>query len=235
MTTRIARRWSRYGRGVRRLCLPLALTAVILLSAPGAVRAQSRPEPFLEELSVPTNMAFAPDGTLFFTEKETGNVRVVTPDGELLGRPLVTLPVVGDAERGLLGIAVHPDFPREPWLYLYLSDAADGRNRLVRVRVAGHVAEGGPETLLDGLSAAAGYHNGGDLVFGLDGMLYVSVGEAHEPDRAQDPGDIGGKVLRLTPEGDVPADNPFDEGPAWSIGHRNSFGLCVDPSSGVLW
>jgi glucose/arabinose dehydrogenase len=89
--------------------------------------------------------------------------------------------------------------------------------------------------LLDGLSAAAGYHNGGDLVFGLDGMLYVSVGEAHEPDRAQDPGDIGGKVLRLTPEGDAPADNPFGDDPAWSIGHRNSFGLCVDPATGELW
>jgi glucose/arabinose dehydrogenase len=130
---------------------------------------------------------------------------------------------------------VHPDFAREPWLYLYLSDAADGRNRLVRVRVTGHVAEGSPETLLDGLSAAAGYHNGGDLVFGLDGMLYASVGEAHEPDRAQDPGNIGGKVLRLTPDGDVPADNPFGGDPAWSIGHRNSFGLCVDPATGELW
>lgn len=221
---------------MRRLCLPLALTAVLLVAASGAVTAQSRPTPFLEDLSFPTNMAFAPDGTLFFTEKESGNVRVVTPDGELLERPLVTLPVVGDAERGLLGIAVHPDFPRQPWLYLYLSDAADGRNRLVRVRVAGHVAEGSPETLLDGLSAAAGYHNGGDLAFGLDGMLYVSVGEAHEPDRAQDPGDIGGKVLRLTPDGGVPADNPFGGGdPAWSIGHRNSFGLCVDPATGELW
>jgi glucose/arabinose dehydrogenase len=220
---------------VRRLCLPLALTVVILVPAPAAVLAQPGPTPFLEDLAFPTNMAFAPDGTLFFTEKETGNVRVVTLDGELLERPLVTLPVVGDAERGLLGIAVHPDFAREPWLYLYLSDAADGRNRLIRVRVAGHVAEGAPETLLDGLSAAAGYHNGGDLVFGLDGMLYVSVGEAHEPDRAQDPGDIGGKVLRLTPEGDVPADNPFGDDPAWSIGHRNSFGLCVDPATGELW
>ena len=221
---------------MRRICLPLALLLFVFVPAGAVVAAPQQPTPFLEELAFPTNMAFAPDGTLFFTEKETGNVRVVTPGGELLDRPLVTLPVIPDAERGLLGIAVHPDFERQPWLYLYLSDPADGRNRLLRVRVAGYVADGAPQALFDGLSAAAGYHNGGDLVFGHDGMLFVSMGEAHEPDRAQDPGDVGGKVLRLTPGGEAPGGNPFGQSnPAWSIGHRNSFGLCVDPATGELW
>ncbi len=207
---------------------------VAALAAPAA--AELEPRPFLDDLAFPTNMAFLPDGTLLFTEKETGNVRVVTPAGELVDRPFITLPVIPDAERGLLGIAVHPDFEREPWVYLYRSDPADGLNRLVRVRADGLVAQGEPETLLDGISAVAGYHNGGDLVFGGDGSLFVALGEAHESDRAQDETDIGGTIARLTATGGVPPDNPFGaDNPVWSIGHRNSFGLCVDPATGALW
>lgn len=221
---------------MRRACLTVASIVLVLAPAATLDAAERDPAPFLEDLAFPTNMALAPDGRLFFTEKETGKVRIVTPDGRLLRRPFVTLPVIPGAERGLLGIAVHPDFEREPWVYLYLSDPTDGRNRLVRVRAAGDAAAGAPEALLDGLSADAGYHNGGDLAFGRDGTLFVSLGEAHDPDRAQDPGDIGGKIVRLTDEGTVPASNPF--GPddvVWSIGHRNSFGLCVDPDTGELW
>jgi hypothetical protein len=221
---------------MRRIRLATAFTVLVLFSTDPAGAADPEPRPVLDGLSFPTNMAFLPDGTLLFTEKETGAVRVVTPRGALLDAPFITLPVVPDAERGLLGIAVHPDFERKPWVYLYRSDPADGLNRLVRVRADGVVAEGEPQTLLDGISAVAGYHNGGDLAFGLDGTLFVALGEAHEPDRAQDEDDIGGKIVRLTAEGDVPADNPFGASePAWSIGHRNSFGLCVDPESGALW
>ena len=219
--------------------LPLAIVAVTLASSSlvGAAPADDgRPRPLLQGLAFPTNMAFLPDGTLLFTEKETGAVRVVAPDGTLLDRPFVTLPVMGGLERGLLGIAVHPDFPAEPWVYLYRSDPGDRRNRLVRVRAEGLVASGEPETVLDGLGATAGYHNGGDLAFAADGTLFVSLGEAHEPGRAQDATDIGGKILRLEADGSVPADTPFGEAnPVWSIGHRNSFGLCVDPRSGDLW
>lgn len=213
------------------------LVLVLVWSVAATARAaEVEPVPLLDEIAFPTNMAFTPDGRLLFTEKETGLVRVVTPRGELLDRPFVELPVIPDAERGLLGIAVHPDFERSPWVYLYHSDPADGRNRLVRVRADGSVSSGAPSTLLDGLSAVAGYHNGGDLAFGPDGNLFVSLGEAHEPGRAQDEGDIGGKVVRLTPDGRVPPGAPFGEdNPVWSLGHRNSFGLCVDPVTGQLW
>jgi glucose/arabinose dehydrogenase len=190
----------------------------------------------LEGLAFPTNMAFMPGGALLFTEKDTGDVRVVRADGELVDRPLTTVAVMPGEERGLLGIAVHPDFDRQPWVYLYYSDSADGLNRLVRVRADADVAIGEPEVLVVGLSAAAGYHNGGDMVFAPDGTLFVALGEAHERDRAQDPNDIGGKILRIEADGGVPPGNPFgpDE-PAWSIGHRNSFGLCLDPATGELW
>jgi glucose/arabinose dehydrogenase len=217
----------------------LVIAAVALASWPLAPRAGAtdvRPRPLVQGVAFPTNMAFLPDGTLLFTEKETGSVRVVTPDGLVLDRPFITLPVIGDLERGLLGIAVHPAFAAEPWVYLYRSDPSDGRNTLVRVRADGLEATGEPEMLFRGLLATAGYHNGGDLAFAGDGRLFVSIGEAHEPERAQDANDIGGTILRLEADGSVPADNPFGAtNPVWSIGHRNSFGLCVDPASGDLW
>jgi glucose/arabinose dehydrogenase len=216
-----------------------ALVVAALLSVLVPARSSAAdltPRPFLDDLAFPTNMAFLPDGSLLFTEKETGNVRVVSPEGMLRDRPFVTLPVIGEAERGLLGIAVHPEFEQEPWVYLYRSDPTDGVNRLVRVRAERRSAVGEPEVLLDGISAVAGYHNGGDLAFALDGTLFVSLGEAHDPDRAQDEEDIGGTIARLEADGSVPADNPFGpDNPAWSIGHRNSFGLCVDPGNGDLW
>ena len=221
---------------MRRTCLVVTTVVLMQLQHLPADAVEVEPQPFLEGLAFPTNMAFLPDGTLLYTEKETGSVRVVTPEGELLDPAFITLAVMPSAERGLLGIAVHPDFDHEPWIYLYYSDPADGLNRLVRVRADGMVAAGEPETLLDGISAVAGYHNGGDLVFGTDGTLFVALGEAHDPDRAQDENDIGGKVVRLTADGGVPANNPFGaDNPVWSVGHRNSFGLCVDPQTGELW
>ncbi len=153
----------------------------------------------------------------------------------MLEQPFAKLAVIPGAERGLLGIALHPGFPEEPFVYVYLSDPASGRNLLLRLR-----AEGGRaadrEVLLVGLPAATGYHNGGDLAFGADGMLYASLGEGHEPSLAQDPSSLGGKVLRLAPDGGVPPDNPFGPGSyVYSLGHRNSFGLCVNPATGDLW
>ena len=216
----------------RWISVPVLVVAVIALGVGGGAAAE--PKPFLRDLAFPTNLAFAPDGRLFFTEKSTGNVRIVDR-GELLPDPFVTIPVVPDAERGLLGIAIAPDFAEDPWVYLYLSDATDGINRLVRVRAEGDRG-GSPQVLLEGLDSAAGYHNGGDLAFGLDGTLFVTIGEAHDPERAQDVRDVGGKIVRLNPDGSIPADNPFGpEEPAWSYGHRNSFGICVDPDTGELW
>lgn len=209
------------------------LVALLLLAISAAPGLAAEPEPWVTGLRFPVNMAWAPDGTLFYAEKETGNVRSIV-EGEVILRPVAHVDVAVSFETGLLGLAVHPDWPNEPWLYLYYSDPADGINRLIRVRV-GDGREVDRETLLDGLSTAAAYHNGGDLVFGLDGMLYLTVGEAHEAERAQDPADLGGKVLRLTPEGEIPDDNPFAGSRTFTLGHRNSFGICTDPATGDLW
>jgi glucose/arabinose dehydrogenase len=228
------------GNGSRRRRAAIVVVATAMLLCFGASTALAadrgaRPEPLLKGLDFPTNMAFAPDGRLFFTEKSTGRVRIVRPDGRLLPDPFVTLPVTPDAERGLLGIALDPDFEREPWVYLYDSNATTGMNELIRIRDDEGVA-GERQVLLVGLPSSSGYHNGGDLAFGLDGTLFASIGEAHDSDRAQDLDDLGGKIVRLNRDGSIPADDPFgSSSPVWSYGHRNSFGLCVDPERGDLW
>lgn len=196
-----------------------------------------RPRPLLTGLNFPTNLAVAPDGRIFFGEKETGQIRVVK-DGVLLPQPFATLAVEGDAERGLLGLALDPGFPQRPWVYVYFSDATDGHNRLVRIRADGNVG-GAPQTLLRALDASPGYHNGGDIAFGTDGSLFLSIGEGHAERRAQRLTSLGGKIVRLASDGSVPDDDPFtepgDPNPVYSYGHRNSFGLCVDPANGNLW
>jgi quinoprotein glucose dehydrogenase len=220
---------------VRRRLLPALLVAVFVLSAiTPASAARAKLEPVAEGLAFPANFALSPDGRIFYVEKDTGNVRILE-NGELLPEPFFHLDVVAGGETGLLGIALHPEFPDKPWVYLYYSDATDGRNRLIRVLADGDRA-GDVQQMIDGLTTENGYHNGGDIAFGLDGSLFLSLGEAHDAERAQDANDIGGKVLRIAADGNLLADNPFGpDNPVYSIGHRNSFGLCVDPSTGDLW
>jgi len=211
------------------LVLVAALAFVPLAGAHAAVTF----EPVATGLSFPSNMAFAPDGRLIFAEKDTGDIRVIH-DGALDADPLAHIDVLSSSEQGLLGLTLDPAFATQPWIYVYYSDPVSHLNRLARVRADDPGA--GPEPLLEALTTEHGYHNGGDLVFGADGKLFVAVGEVHEGERAQDPDDLGGKVLRLNPDGSTPSDNPFGaDNPAYSMGHRNSFGLCVDPADGSLW
>lgn len=212
------------------------LGAIMLLAwlALPAAAAHAGTQPVAEGLAFPTNMVVRPDGSVLFTEKDTGRIRIMSPDGEVLPVPLAALNVTGGGETGLLGIAVDPASPA--WLYVYYSDARSGMNRIARLRLsAAGTAAGPPQVLLDTVPTTNGYHNGGDITFGPDGELYVVVGEAHEDSRAQDPSDLGGKVLRMEPDGSVPADNPVPGSYVWSLGHRNSFGLCFDEATGDLW
>ena len=129
--------------------------------------------------------------------------------------------VAARGESGLLGLAVG----REGDLYVY-STASDG-NRVQRFPVTGSpgsLSLGQPETLLDGI-AAANIHDGGRIAFGPDGMLYVTSGDAGQRNNAQDRNSLSGKILRMTPDGDVPADNPFPGSLVYSYGHRNPQGL----------
>ncbi|MFI7049148.1 PQQ-dependent sugar dehydrogenase [Streptosporangium sandarakinum] len=128
--------------------------------------------------------------------------------------------VAGAGEGGLLGIAV-----RQGWLYAY-STGEDG-NRIQRFDLDGKpggLRLGASRTIVEGLPSAS-YHNGGRIAFGPDGMLYATVGDAGDRDSAQDLGSLAGKILRMTPEGRVPGDNPFPGSLVYSYGHRNPQGL----------
>ena len=205
------------------------------LLTPRPALAQEGFEPAADGLDYAVNIAFAPDGTAFVADKDVGEIRVVR-DGEVLDEPFATVDTFAPVnEMGLLGVAVHPDFPSEPWVYAYYSDANENRNRLVRFRADGDVAVE-RQGLLDLLPTTFGIHNGGDLAFGLDGMLYVTVGEGSAQDLAQEVNGIGGRILRLNPDGSIPEDNPLGtNNPTFANGIRNSFGVCVDPSSGDVW
>ena len=172
------------------------------------------------DLEVPWSFAFLPDGDALVTERDSGRLLRVSPSGEV--REVQTLPEGGSGEGGLLGVAVSPDYGRDRYVYAYYTTAED--NRVVRFRLGGE-----PEPVLTGIPANT-YHDGGRIKFGPDGMLYVTTGDAGDTANSQDRSSLGGKILRISPDGSVPEDNPFPGSPVYSYGHRNVEGLAWDES-----
>jgi glucose/arabinose dehydrogenase len=180
-------------------------------------------------LQAPWGLTFLPDGSALVSERNTARIVRVLPTGQV--SEVRTVPgVVPAGEGGLLGIAFGPDPQAGPFVYAYFTAAED--NRVVRMRWDGAtLAE--PEVILSGIPKATN-HDGGRLRFGPDGRLFVATGDANVGDRAQDLSSLGGKVLRLEPDGSVPADNPFPGSLVWTYGHRNVQGLAFD-AQGRLW
>ena len=191
-----------------------------------------RIETFVSGLEVPWSMAFTSRQRLLVTERP-GRVRVVER-GALLPRPIYVVPdVEAKGESGLMGLTLAPDYPVSRLLYLaYAYDTPRGSAvRIVRMHDDGD-ALSQRTVILEGIPAAR-YHAGCRLRFGPDGKLYVTTGDATDREIAQDLKSLGGKTLRLNPDGSVPADNPFPASPVFSYGHRNSQGLDWDPKSGL--
>jgi glucose/arabinose dehydrogenase len=192
---------------------------------------QSRPRvvsTVAEGLEVPWGIAFLPDGSALVSERDTTRI-VSIEDGDVreVGRIEQAAP---QGEAGLLGLAVSPSYDEDRLVFAYVSTAED--NRVVRMEYDGQRL-GEPEPVLTGIPNGF-VHDGGRLLFDDDGNLFVSTGEIGEPQLAQDRESLGGKILRITPDGRPAPGNPVKGSPVWTMGHRNVQGLAFD-DDGRLW
>lgn len=200
-------------------------------STPGPAKPSQRPKvlgTIARGLEVPWGIAFLPDGSALVTERDSGRVlRITGTTVREVGRVDEARPA---GEAGLLGVAVSASYAQDKRVFLYTT--ADQDNRVLRTTLEkGRL--GRMQPILTGIPKAIN-HDGGRLLFGPDGMLYVSTGEAGQPQLAQDRGSLGGKILRITPDGDPAPGNPDPRSPIWTWGHRNVQGLAFD-DDGRLW
>lgn len=202
------------------------------------VGGEFRLEPVLSGLAVPVSMAMAPDGRVFYNELLTGNVRIVdivSGVWRLRPTPFYHVDVGQGRDQGLLGIVLDPNFTTNHYVYIYYVTRDGKKNRLIRLKEVN--GEGTEETLILDTLLANEIHNGGVPRFGPDGKLYVTIGEFNNRNLAQDPGSLGGKILRLNADGTAPGDNPsfFRDPRIYAMGLRNSFGMVFHPQTGHLW
>ncbi len=227
--------------------LPLAST---FAAAPPEVPADCLLETVCEGLDAAITMNVARDGRVFYTE-QLGAVRVIQ-DGKLLPEPFLHVEVDDTWERGVEGVALHPKFPEEPYVYIHYVRKTPYPHHVVSRFTADGPAfntakpdselvmiEGEDQSLK--FNKYKGAHQGGAMRFGADGKLYVTIGEHNLRDPAQDLGMIFGKLLRFNPDGTIPSDNPFAgklEGKfraIYAYGLRNPFGLAVQPGTGRMF
>ncbi|WP_298417622.1 PQQ-dependent sugar dehydrogenase [Brevibacterium sp.] len=179
------------------------------------------PEVIASGLEAPWSVVFVGD-TPLVSERDSGRLLEISSYGD--AREVARLDeVAATGEAGLHGLAVRDD-------ELYAFYAAGDENRIERFDLlgeAGSLSLGEPETVLDGLPTGS-FHNGGRLAFGPDGMLYATLGDTGDRDSAQDRQALSGKILRMSPDGEVPEDNPFDDSLVFSMGHRNPQGIAWD-------
>lgn len=182
-----------------------------------------------EDLKTPWGLAPLPDGDLLVSSRDEGTITRVdgqsgkkTELGQVSG-------VSAAGEGGLLGIALSPAYASDHMVYAYFTSDSD--NRVVRMvydeQKASGEQLGAPDTVFKGIPKGF-IHNGGRIAFGPDGMLYAGTGESGNTGLSQDRKSLGGKILRLTPEGDPAPGNPFPDSPVYSYGHRNVQGLAWD-------
>jgi glucose/arabinose dehydrogenase len=224
----------------------MCLTSICSLYALAPGLAATLPAGFDEALVAsglrrPTTMTFAPDGRLFISEQD-GTLRVVK-NGALLPTPFVTLPVNSSGERGLLGVAFHPSFQTIGFVYVYYTATSPTvHNRVSRFTANGDVAAANSEVaVLDLETLGATNHNGGAIHFGSDGKLYVAVGDNAVRLNAQNLETRLGKMLRINPDGTIPADNPFYltatgvNRAIWALGLRNPYTFAFQPVTGRMF
>ncbi|MFF0316864.1 PQQ-dependent sugar dehydrogenase [Micromonospora sp. NPDC005252] len=184
------------------------------------------------DTDIPWGLVTLPDGTVLYTRRDAHDIIHLNPTTGAK-TTVGTVPNVQstDGEGGLLGLAISSTFASDRWLYIMHTSPSD--NRIVRIKMENdRLTTASEQVLLSGIRRNK-FHDGGRLRFGPDGKLYASTGDAQNGAYAQDRSTLEGKILRLNPDGSVPADNPFGNY-VWSYGHRNPQGLAFD-SQGRLW
>ncbi|MBV9505310.1 MAG: PQQ-dependent sugar dehydrogenase [Acidobacteriia bacterium] len=192
-------------------------------------------------LNQPWSMAFLPDGSILVTERP-GRLRIVR-NGVLQAAPVKGVPAVqGQGLGGLMDLALDPRFSQNKLIYFTYHKPPAGGTGAGVITLARGRWDGDGLTEVRDLFSATQTGNASRIVFGRDGMLYMTVGTGDPPAayRAQDPNDLAGKVLRLRDDGTVPPDNPFINRPGYrpeiyTVGHRNALGLAVQPDTGAIW
>lgn len=221
-----------FGQQIQKIPVPISPTPVSTSNSP--VEDQPVKSVVVQNLEIPWGIAFLPDYSILVTERP-GRVRIVDPQGVLRQEPLATITEVNAVgEGGLLGVAVHPEFESNRFVYLYYtySNNSDNTlNRVVRFRLENNSLS--DRTVLVDAIPGASNHDGGRIKFGPDGFLYITTGDSQEPSLSQDRLSLAGKILRVTPDGKPAPGNPFNT-VIYSYGHRNSQGLTWD-GQGRLW
>lgn len=192
-------------------------------------------------INSPVSMAIAPDGRIFVAQ-QGGQLRIIK-DGAMLPTPFLTAPTIANDEEGLLSVAFHPNFPTTPYVYVvYTASTPTRHNRISRFTAAGDLAVPGSEVpLYDFDTNVAHYHVGGAIHFGPDGKLYSTTGDNANGINAQNLTTTFGKIVRLNPDGSIPADNPFVGQTTgiyqaiWARGFRNAFTFGFQPGTGRLF
>lgn len=190
-----------------------------------------RVETVASNLQIPWGIDWTPDGTAIFTERTPGTLKMIqngTVSTLLFHFPANTL------GGGMLGVAVDPNFEENNYIYLYQTydEGDDSLNRVVRYTLLDDsVAE--RFVVIDRIPGSI-FENGGRIQFGPDGYLYITTGFAGMPFSAQDPNSLAGKILRISPNGTIPEDNPFEGSPVWSIGHRHAQGIDWDAAGNLV-
>ncbi len=196
----------------------------------------------VERLEHPWGLAFLPDGRMLVTERP-GRLRIVGKEGRLEAQPVAGLPAVAaTGQGGLLDVALHPRFPENGLVYFSYSARGEGGvgTEVARGRLNGYLLESVQVIFRQQPKSSGGRHFGSRLVFDREGLLYITLGERGEQDRAQKPDDHAGSVIRVHDDGRVPKDNPFVGKPGWkpekyTLGNRNLQGAALHPQTGLLW
>jgi glucose/arabinose dehydrogenase len=211
------------------------VSATLLTGCHGKAHAQG----VFTGLQFPAAFTLDPNNdTIWYAERLTGEIRRRNMSGGPDTLVWTVTDLLTQGERGLLGLALHPNYPTSPFLYAYATRNIGGTatNQILRIGLSGGI--GVAQTVIVNDPGAGVVHDGGHIGFGPDGFLYAVVGEHGNPANAQSISgntNLAGKVLRVGPNGGIPADNPFPGSYVWAYGVRNPFGFAFDPVQGNLW